>query len=363
MAIVHIQPALPAYRLDFFGRLAEHYGPQMRVHYSPQQMGTLTAARPQAPWAVPIGPMRHPLRGVEWQSGTLSVPIRRGDTVVVCGAPRNLALFAVLARARLAGARTVWWGQYWSATSTAGRHRLRMRLSRMADALLFYTDAEVQKYRADGWTHAGPVGALNNGLDQTEIRRLRQPYDPAARGQELLFIGRLTDKANLGLLIGALALPGLGGVHLHVIGDGAAEGALRARADAAGLGGRITWHGGTTDEERIAAVANRCAAFVYPGQVGLSLIHGMAYGLPCVVHDQPLRHMPEIAAFADGQTGAAFAEGSAEALAQALAALLAAPERRRQMAEACLAVTASDYSTESMAARFIDFIDRLPPRR
>ena len=34
--------------------------------------------------------------------------------------------------------------------------------------------------------------------------------------------------------------------------------------------------------------------FVYPGEVGLSLIHAMAYGLPCLVHSDRLKHMPEI---------------------------------------------------------------------
>ena len=32
-----------------------------------------------------------------------------------------------------------------------------------------------------------------------------------------------------------------------------------------------------------------------PGAVGLSLIHAMAYGLPCLVHSNRLQHMPEIA--------------------------------------------------------------------
>lgn len=331
----------------------------MRVYYSPVDLGALTEPRDRALWEHPIGPMRNIMRGVEWQAGALSVPFKCGDTLVVCGAPRNLSMLLLLVRARLKGARTIWWGQYWSATTDPRRHRLRMKLSRLADALLFYTDAEVDRFNADGWTHPGPVGALNNGVDLTEVRRLRRSFDPTARGRNLLFIGRLTEKAQLNLAIDALADPSLDSAHLHVVGGGTTEAALRDQADNLGVAGRITWHGGTTDEARIAKVANRCAAFIYPGQVGLSLIHAMGYGLPCIVHDQPLNHMPEIAAFVDGATGTTFTEHDATALATAVSAVLDAPDAATRMAERCREKVETDYTTESMAARFIAFLERL----
>jgi glycosyltransferase involved in cell wall biosynthesis len=294
---------------------------------------------------------------VEWQVGALFVPFKRGDTVVVCGAPRNLSTLMLLARARITGARTVWWGQYWSATTEPHRLRLRMKLSRMADALLFYTDAEVDRFHADGWMHPGPVGALNNGIDITKIRHLRQTYDPVERGNHLLFIGRLTEKAKLNLLISALAEPGLSDCHLHVIGEGSQGHALRAQAVSMGVANRITWHGGTSDEEYIAKVANHCVAFVYPGQVGLSLIHAMAYGLPSVIHGEKLRHMPEIAAFVEGKTGDYFEPGSHTALARAIEELLLKRECLHDMAKICTAIVDQNYNTEVMARRFMAFVD------
>lgn len=359
MTLVHIQPALPSYRIDFFRRLAAHYGDDMRVHYSPVDMSALTAPRDCAQWEHPIGPLRHPIRGVEWQVGALSVPFNRGDTVVVCGAPRNLSTLLVLAKARMKGARTIWWGHYWSATTNTHRHRLRMKLSQLADALLFYTDAEVERFHDDGWTHSGPVGALNNGVDLSDIRRLRRPYDPAERDRNLLFIGRLTEKARLGLMLEALSNPALRDAHLHVVGGGAEESTLRAQSVSHGVADRITWYGGTTDEACIAEIANRCAAFVYPGQVGLSLIHAMGYGLPCIVHDQPLHHMPEIAAFEDGKTGTTFAEGDAAALARAVSRLLEGTYSLKAMSNSCIDTTSRRFNTEHMAERFIAFADRL----
>lgn len=357
MTIVHVQPALPSYRIDFFQRLASHYGNEMRVYYSPVDMGAITGVRERAPWEHPIGTMRRLVFGLEWQVGALNVQVQASDTLVVCGAPRNLSTLLLLLRARMIGARTIWWGQYWSAATEPHRHALRMRLARLADSLLFYTDEEVDRYHSEGWTHPGHVGALNNGTDLTAVRLLRHSYDATTRGRNLLFIGRLTEKAQLHLAIEALADPGLDMVHLHVIGDGTQAVTLRRLAADLGVGHRIIWHGGTTDEGYIAKVANRCAAFVYPGSVGLSLIHAMGYGLPCIVHDQPLRHMPEIAAFEDGLTGAAFSEGDTAALVRAVLRLLDDRTSLETMSSACLDTTAKRFNTEHMAERFIEFVD------
>lgn len=357
-----IQPALPSYRIDFFERLAQYYGTGIVVYYSNTDLGVLTRSDRFASWQQPIGPMLYPIRGVEWQVGALSVPFRRGDTVVVCGAPRNLSTLLVLAKARMKGARTIWWGQYWSATSEARRHPLRMKLSRMADALLFYTDSEVTQFQADGWTHSGPVGALNNGIDLTEVYRLRRTYKPAQRKKNLLFIGRLTKKAQLCLMVSALSDPRLSDCHLHVIGNGPEENSLHVQARDIGVADRIIWHGGTTNETCIAQVANDCAAFVYPGSVGLSLIHAMGYGLPCIVHDQPLRHMPEIAAFEDGGSGMTFCEGDATDLAKAVSSMLSTSNDRERMSLRSCVITRDNYTTEGMATRFVEFLNLMNER-
>lgn len=359
MNIIYFQPAMPAYRLDFFRRLSSNYGPHLQVNYSPVDMGALTNTRQPEVWERRIGPMRQPMRGIEWQVGALSVPIRRGDLVVICGAPRTLTTLLLLIKARIKGARTIWWGQYWSATTKSYRHRLRMRLADLADAILFYTDAEVERFHADGWTHRGPVSALNNGLDLTEVRSLRVSYNPADRGRNLLFIGRITAKSQLSLMVSALADSSMADTRLHVIGTGSGEKALRAQAALMGVADKVTWHGGTTDEVLIAEVANRCAAFVYPGQVGLSLIHAMGYGLPSVVHNNRLRQMPEIAAFEESETGSIFAEGSAASLAAAISGLLDASETRSRMSARSLKVTSDNYNTEQMARRCISFMDAI----
>ena len=354
--IIFLQPALPSYRLDFFNRLYESYGAGMRVYFSVADLGVLTAMGTRPEWAREIGPILHPTRGMEWQVGALNVQFLRDDIVVVCGAPRTISTLLVLVKARILGIRTIWWGQYWSPTAISWRHSLRMRLSRLANALLFYTDSEVARFFEDGWYHPGPVGALNNGIDLITVRKLREEYVPCKRHRNVLFIGRLTIKAELEVMIRALAEPSLMDVCLHVVGGGVNEIALRTEAISLGVSERITWHGETIDEVRIAQVANRCAIFVYPGAVGLSLVHAMGYGLPCVVHNLKLQHMPEIAAFTENITGVTFETRSSASLSKAIVQLLEAPSIRSSMALNCKRITDVQFNSEAMAQKFKDFV-------
>lgn len=361
--ILHVQPRLPVYRMDFFERLARHYGGALKVMFSPGTQWTLTNPIDRS-WAQPIGEIRALPGGFLWQKGGAFVPLAKGDIVVLSGNPRQLSALVLLMRARLAGTRIIWWSHYWSASSRRWRQALRSGPMSMADAILFYTDDEVARYRAtvSGARDHRPVAALNNGLDLATIRPLRTAYHAATRDNALLFIGRLMLKSRLGLGLEALARLGEAAPVLHVIGDGEDAPVLRARTVALGLADKVVWHGKMTEEPEIAAITNRCRAFLYPGEVGLSLIHAMAYGLPAILHDNLCQHMPEIAAFRDGETGLTFDQNDAGDLSRAIAEALADPDRLDGWSAQIATIVGPGFSTEDMARRFIALVDDMEAR-
>ena len=359
--IVVIQPALPVYRIPLFTRLADAYATRFAVYASHQpELATLNSTAQAAPWFHPLQPARPVLRKLEWQPGVLSLPLRRGDILVLSGQPRTLSNLALIMKAKRIGVRVVWWGHFWSATSRPWRAMIRFWIMRLADAILFYTDQEVDEYRTRSTRPvAVPVKGLNNGIDTAQIVMLRAPYEAAYRRRDLLFIGRVTQKADLALLLDALARDTCATVTLDIIGDGHEAAALRDRAAQLGISDRIGWHGALTDETQIAEIANRCRLFVYPGAVGLSLMHGLRYGLPAIVHDDRWHHMPEIAAHRPGENGLAFRAGDADALAGVIAALLDHPERLQKMSAEAVATTATTFNTDDMARRFRAMLDAL----
>lgn len=360
---VLIQPALPAYRQSLFARLAARLGPGFTVFYSPTDLGVLTENAPELAWARQIGALRQLPGGAEWQIGALSVPIRRGDVVVISGAPRCLTNLLQLLRARLCGARTIWWGQYWGANNRKFTFCLRLRLMRLAHGVLLYTDQEVADYLAGpGRCDTRPISALNNGIDVTPIQRMRTPYRAADRPDAFLFIGRITAKSNISLLVRALANAGRPDVVLHIVGDGPDRPSLESKAADLGVAGQIVWHGGTADEARIAAIANQCRAFVYPGAAGLSLIHAMAYGLPCLVHSNRYRHMPEIAAFRANETGLDFPPGDVDGLAAQMAEMLGDDDNMDRWSAEARRRADEEFNVESMARRFARTVESVAAR-
>lgn len=359
--VICLQPALPAYRLDFFDRCFRLLEGGLTVHYSPADLHGLEIGHDAQPaWAKKLGRLRDVLPGVKWQDGALAVPIRRGDVVVVAGAPRCLSNLVVLGWARMRGAQTIWWGHYWSSTSKPWRYALRLILMRLSHSVVFYTDLEVEECRrAMGRFAPIRLHGLNNGINVDPVMIRRAPYYAAERGRRLLFIGRMTEKAQTALLLDALADPRLADVRLEVIGGGPEQDALRERAGNLGLDNRVSWHGVMTEEAAIADVANRCALFVYPGSVGLSLIHGMSYGLPGVVHTNRWHHMPEIAALTPAETGFIFEEGNIASLTDSLVYALSDPARLDLMSRRSLQTTRDSFNTADMARRFVAAVREL----
>lgn len=359
--VVVIQPSVPSYRLPFFTRLSSHFGPQLfSVYASRGDLGVLSARSVMPDLERPLGAITTILRSVDWQSGALSIDIGPNDVIIISGAPRCLSNVALLLKCRLRGAKVVWWSHYWSATSKRLNFMIRVQLMKLADAVLFYTDSELDRFKRE-CSSSKPAFALNNGIDVKSVAEHRRPYVPNERSRDLLFIGRLTKKSNLGLLLKTLALPDCRHLTLDIIGGGEEDFALKSLAEASGLVDRIRWHGGFSDEVRISEVANHCKLFVYPGSVGLSLIHAMAYGLPAVVHDNRLKHMPEIDALKPGENGVTFRFEDSLSLSKSILQALEYEPDLRRMSECAIETTQNSFNTDDMAERFIRMIDELAP--
>jgi glycosyltransferase involved in cell wall biosynthesis len=362
MTIHIIQPALPSYRIDFFRRVASAKGQEWNVvvYYSKIDMGALTKLSQEYAWSSELGPIISIFFGLFWQHGVTNISIQRGDIVVISGAPRCLSNIYILFKARLLGAKTVWWGHFKGASAKAWRLWLRSLLMRFSDALIFYTDFEVAEFHSSfKFKGALLVRGLNNGLDLADIKSVRDPYFATERENSLLFIGRLTEKSELKLLLRALHEPRLEKVHLRVIGTGNEDLNFRNYARSLGISDRVVWHGEMTSEAEIASIVNRCKLFVYPGAVGLSLLHAMSYGLPCIIHSERREHMPEFSAFDDYATGLAYQRGSSASLSAKISEALVSGETLEKWSQNCVAKTSESFNTEDMARRFCDLVDHL----
>jgi len=355
--IVFIQPALPNYRVDFFERLYRIYGAEFKVYYALSDLNIKEVGRYD--WAVCSGPIKNLHFGMFTQPG-IELNISSGDVLVISGNIRNLSSLRLFISSKLSGASILWWGHY--ASAGGGRLGLFLRTCFMllSNAVVFYVDSEIDRFRSSlNYCRHIPIScSLNNGIDISNIKELRLKYDSRERDIDFIFIGRITKKASVDLIIEAINQVN-NKVMLHVVGDGPLKPYMIEKAKDFGLLDQITWHGTVDDERSISKLMNRSKVFVYAGGVGLSLIHAMAYGLPAILHSSSANHMPEYEDYEDRVTGFSFEYNNVRSLGEVMTFALSDPIKLNQMSENAMRKIGPDFTTEGMAQRFTTLIDNL----
>ena len=167
----------------------------------------------------------------------------------------------------------------------------------------------------------------------------------AADATVVLFVGRLVAKKQFGIVADAL-LRVAGPWHALVIGDGPERSALVP------FGPRLT-HVPDLPFGRMPEVYAAADLFTLPSRdegTPLVVLEAMAAGLPCVVSDD--HAFDELAACA----GVARVPATGAALAAAIAALVAGPERRRAAAAASRAWAEAPYAEDRIASRYLEVV-------
>lgn len=210
-----------------------------------------------------------------------------------------------------------------------------------------YGAAQLRRLAAD----PARIDLVYHGLDLTRFpdppaRTPRRAGDPL----RLLSVGRLVEKKGFDRLIAALArLPDTLDWHWVHIGGGPLSAALAAQAQVAGIANRITWRG-PCDQPQVIDAMRAADLFVLPSRIARD---GDRDGLPNVLMEAASQRLPilttavsAIPEFIETGVHGTLTDDAPEALADAIAALAAAPEHAQEMAEAALARLHRDFAMD-----------------
>ncbi len=175
----------------------------------------------------------------------------------------------------------------------------------------------------------------------------------------VLFVGELVPRKGVAFLVDAIASLRADGhdVVLDVVGDGPERGALEARADSAGLGGAVVFHGYRQHGGALLEHFRRADVFALPsiGAEGVPRViqEAMASCCPVVATDVgSVRHQ-----LGEGGLGAVVPPGDAGALARAIAGVVEdGPGRRAGIERAFEA--ARGHSLERQREAIRDLLHR-----
>jgi hypothetical protein len=361
LKVLIVQPTVPHYRAAFFRGVHARLNGQLEIQAS--------AKIPGGPDSVPASELpqvrcslNHGLIAIRhntlyWQKGLHLGDLGKGDVLFLSGNPRFLSIFPLIMKAKARGMGVIIQGHGWSSSSRPLLARIRHAMWHLGDVLFLYTDEEKAQFIENGFAPAR-LFAANNTIGTDDIRQALTEW-PSEKLSTFQAEQGLQNKSK-GPFCKHLLLQAVHhlravnpSIRVAIVGRGALEGALRAQAAALALDDAVIWLGEVHDESQLAPWFLSAQLFVYPGAIGLSLLHAFNYGLPVVTHDQVRQHNPEIAALAPGQNGAVFAKGDADALARSLQALLCAPATLTAMRASALDTVQSRFSTEMMVDRFM----------
>jgi glycosyltransferase involved in cell wall biosynthesis len=171
-----------------------------------------------------------------------------------------------------------------------------------------------------------------------------------ARGDSLLFVGRLTVQKGVDLLLRALLLLPRQ-IGLDIVGDGDEQARLKALAQSLGVSDRVRWHG--------ARPVNQLAPFYRAASV--LVVPSEEEGLGLVAVEAQLCDTP-VVAFAsggvvdvvqDGTSGVLVHQRTAEALAQGIRCVLDRSDRGAALGRTGAARARDTFSPRSVAQRYL----------
>ena len=301
------------------------------------------------------------LRIFAWQKGIVG-PTLLGDFdgYILEGDAYYLSSWLGAILARLRGRRVLFWSHGWTRVDRGLKHLVRRLFYRLADGLLLYSDRAKTIGIQCGFA-ADRLYVMYNSLDfdyQQKCGREMIPAELAVLRRELfgskpapvvIATARLTEKKRFDLLIRALGLINRRGrrVDLLIVGDGPARSSLQSLSRSEAV--NVVFAGACYDEPGLARYFACACVTASPGEVGLTCMHSLGYGVPVITHNDPGRQMPEFEAIVPGVTGDLFEPENLEDLAEKLDRWTQLPDVPESVRNACLAQIENRYHARSQA--------------
>jgi glycosyltransferase involved in cell wall biosynthesis len=252
---------------------------------------------------------------VLWQSGLLSLIFsRKYNSVIFLGDPYFISTWVALILCRFFSIKSFLWthGFVWDKSF---KSLLKLMYYKLADTILLYGNVSKRNLISKN-VPSKKLEVIYNSLDyenQKKIReltsrdsisKLKNTLFPETRFQ-LVFVGRLTPQKKLHLIIDLVSkLKSKGySVNMLFIGDGEEKEKLEVLTIERNLEDRIKFFGKTYDETQLCTLLSGSDLCISPGEVGLTAVHVMAYGVPVITHGDSRNQMPEFEIVQDGYTG------------------------------------------------------------
>lgn len=234
-----------------------------------------------------------------------------------------LSVWIMLLLAKIRGQKIYHWDHGWYGKESFARKWIKRLYFGLADGSFIYGDYAIRLMKENGF-NGKKLYPIHNSLDyekQVELRnsiQLKSIYKEhfANDNPVLIIIGRLNLRKNLNLLIESIAIlkESYEFYNVILVGDGEDRKPMEELSHKLGVSSQVWFYGACYDEATNAELIYNADMCVVPGDIGLTAIHAMTFGIPVVSHDYFPNQGPEFEAIKEGVTGAFFKHNDVDSL-------------------------------------------------
>lgn len=267
---------------------------------------------------------------------------------LVLGATRNMSLFffCLIRRLFYPQKRIYFWTHgYYGKESKIENFLWKTPFFKLSDGIFTYGQYSKDIMIGEGFS-PDIIHPIHNSLAYEEQLKLRNSIKPSNIYRDyfnnsdpvLIMIGRLNYRKHLDMLFEALSILKKHGENYNImlIGDGKDRERLEDVSEAKGLKSRTWFYGACYDEGKNAELLFNSDMCVVPGDIGLTAIHSLMFGVPVITHNNFKLQGPEFEAIREYSTGAFYKYGQVEDLAKTISNWFEkCKDKREQIRRAC----------------------------
>lgn len=258
---------------------------------------------------------KHLIGPLDWQCGVVKQLFKGYDKYIMLGKPMSISTWVVLVLGRLMGKEIYFWTHGWYGKESKGKALLKKVFFGLANGTMTYGNYARKLMIKEG-LKAEKITTIHNSLMYDEQIKIREKLAPKPvytnhfenNNPVVIFVGRLTPVKKLDQILEAQSICKEHGFDFNVVyvGDGTEKGCLEKKSESLGLNDRVWFYGPSYDENELSDLLYNADLCVAPGNIGLTAMHAMAYGCPCMSHNDFPYQMPEFEAIQPYKTGSFF---------------------------------------------------------
>ena len=270
---------------------------------------------------------KHLFGGWYWQPGVIGQLFKDYDHYILLGETRALStwMFCVLARLLKPKKKVYFWTHGWYGKETLLESFIKKLEFKLPNGGIFTYGNYARNLMIKEGFDSSKLFTIHNSLAYDKQIEVRKQLSETAVYKEhfgndnknLFFVGRLTAVKKLDQILKAMVICLGRGIeyNLTFIGGGEKTEELKTLTKSLGLESQVWFYGPCYDEKELSSLIYNADLCVAPGNIGLTAMHSMVFGTPCITHNDFPYQMPEFEAIKEGITGTFFKRDNVEDLA------------------------------------------------